>query len=84
MAHSQFDQFLQEATYFDQASESTLDRDRFFGLYMSWCFINQQAPGAESRFWSAMKERMPKGRKGVRMTGPAAADYIVTTFPELV
>jgi hypothetical protein len=28
MAHSQFDHFLQEATYLDQASESTLDRDR--------------------------------------------------------
>lgn len=84
MAHSQFDLFLEEATYFDQASDSTLDRDQFFGLYMSWCFINQHVPGPEDTFWAAMEDKMPGGRKGVRMTGPAAADYIVTTYPELV
>jgi hypothetical protein len=84
MAHSQFDLFLQDATYFDHASDSTLERDRFYGLYMSWCFINQHRPGAEITFWAAMKDRLPGSRKGLRMKGAAAADYIVSSYPELV
>jgi hypothetical protein len=84
MAHSQFDLFLQEATYVDQASDSTLDQDRLYGLYTSWCFINQQAPGPESKFWAAMKNRIVPGQNGLRMKGPAATDYIMTSYPGLV
>jgi hypothetical protein len=84
MAHSQFDVFLQEATQLDQASESTLDDDRLYGLYTSWCFINQQPPGMESAFWAAMKHRMPAGHNGLKMKGPAAADYIMASYPGLV
>ena len=84
MAHSQFDLFLKEATYIDQASDATLDRDRLYGLYTSWCFINQQKPGLESNFWIAMNCRIRHGRKGLRMKGPAAADYIRASYPGLV
>ncbi|ADX74795.1 hypothetical protein D7Z96_14705 [Pseudarthrobacter phenanthrenivorans] len=84
MAHSQFDLFLKEATYVDQASESTLDSDRLYGLYTSWCFINQQKPRPESTFWSAMNHRVAPGHNGLRMKGPAAADYIMASYPGLV
>lgn len=84
MAHSQFDLFLQEATYIDKASEATLDRDRLYGLYTSWCFINQHKPGRESIFWSAMNQRITPGHYGLRMKGPAAADYILASYPGLV
>ncbi|PNI07546.1 hypothetical protein CXX84_15880 [Arthrobacter sp. AFG7.2] len=84
MAHSQFDLFLNEATYLDQASDSTLERDRLYGLYTSWCFINQQKPGPESAFWSAMNARIAPGHNGLRMKGPAAADYILASYPGLV
>ena len=84
MANSQFDLFLHEATYLDQSSDSTLDQDRLYGLYTSWCFINQQAPGPESKFWAAMKNRITPGHNGLRMKGPAAADYIMTSYPGLV
>jgi hypothetical protein len=84
MAHSQFDLFLNEATYPDHASGSSLDRDRLYGLYTSWCFINQQSPGTEDSFWSAMKHRISSRRNGLRMKGPAAADYILTSYPGLV
>ncbi|MEW1807718.1 hypothetical protein [Pseudarthrobacter sp. NPDC080039] len=84
MAHSQFDIFLNEATYFDQASETTLDPDRLYGLYTSWCFINQQAPRPESKFWAAMKTKVSPGHRGLRMKGPAAADYILSSYPGLV
>jgi hypothetical protein len=84
MAHSQFDLFLQEATYVDQASDSKMDQDRLYGLYTSWCFINQQTPGPESKFWAAMQHRITPGKNGLRMKGPAAADYIMTSYPGLV
>ncbi|SDT62891.1 hypothetical protein SAMN04489743_4074 [Pseudarthrobacter equi] len=84
MANSQFDQFLQEATYLDESTEHGLNRDRLFGLYTSWCFINQHSPGAEPQFWSAMKHRINPRHNRLRMKGPAAADYIVASYPGLV
>lgn len=84
MANSQFDVFLQEATYPDHVAESSMDRDRLYGLYTSWCFINQQPTGTESSFWAAMKHRIAPGRNGLRMKGPAAADYILASYPGLV
>ncbi|WP_285240553.1 hypothetical protein [Pseudarthrobacter sp. MEB009] len=84
MAHSQFDLFLHEATHVDPVNETSLDRDRLYGLYTSWCFINQQAPGPESNFWTAMKARVGSGRNGLRMKGPAATDYIMASYPGLV
>lgn len=85
MAHSQFDIFLREATHLDQSSDSSLDKDRLYGLYTSWCFINQQKPGSESAFWSAMTHRrIASGHNGLRMKGPAAADYILASYPGLV
>ncbi|WP_104043612.1 hypothetical protein [Arthrobacter sp. ZGTC412] len=84
MAHSQFDTFLQEATHLDRASEHSLNDDRLFGLYTSWCYINQQAPGREATFWAAMKRRITPGCNGLRMKGPAAADYILASCPGIV
>jgi hypothetical protein len=31
-----------------------------------------------------MKHRIPPRRNGLRMKGPAAADYIMTSYPGLV
>lgn len=84
MANSQFDLFLNEATYTDHVSDTTLDGDRLYGLYTSWCFINEQAAGTESTFWTAMKHRISPRRNGLRMKGPAAADYILASNPGLV
>lgn len=84
MAHSQFDTFLAEATQRDTAAETSLDRDRLYGLYTSWCFINQHVPGPESNFWAAMKGRINPGRNGLRMKGPAATNYIMASYPGLV
>ncbi|MDQ0867599.1 hypothetical protein QFZ70_000072 [Arthrobacter sp. V1I9] len=84
MAHSQFDLFLQEATHLDQASDHSLSGDRLYGLYTSWCFINQQAPGMEAAFWAGMKHRISPSHNGLRMKGPAAADYILASCPGIV
>ena len=84
MANSQFDLFLHEATYADHASESSLDSDRLYGLYTSWCFVNEQPTGNESSFWAAMKHKVSVRHNGLRMKGPAAADYILSSYPRLV
>lgn len=83
MAYSQFDRFLQEATYREQESDSTLDPDSFYGLYTSWCSVSHNAPRAEQTFWAAMRDRVGPGQD-LRMKGPAAAEYILTSYPALV
>jgi hypothetical protein len=85
MATSQFDQFLQEATTQDPGSDHALGRDCLYGLYTSWCFLRKATPRPEDAFWAAMKEKQihPK-RTGLRMKGPAAADYILASYPGLV
>ncbi|MFE8886968.1 hypothetical protein ACFYLX_14090 [Pseudarthrobacter enclensis] len=84
MANSQFDLFLHEATYPDDTVEAGLSRDRLYGLYTSWCFINEQHPGPEPQFWAAMKHRINPKHNSLRMKGPAAADYIIASYPGLV
>lgn len=84
MADSQFDLFLHEATHLEPASESVLDSDRLYGLYTSWCFINQKTPRPEFTFWAAMKQRIDPDQMGLTMKGPAAADYILASSPGLV
>lgn len=83
MAYSEFDQFLQEATYRDQESDGTLDGDFLYGLYTSWCYVSHKTPQAEHVFWAAMGQLVGPGQ-GLRMKGPAAADYILTSYPALV
>jgi hypothetical protein len=83
MAHSQFDQFLQEATYRDPQSDSTLDGDSFHGLYTSWCHVSHNSPRPEHMFWAAMTHRVNPGQC-LRMKGPAAADYILTSYRAVV
>jgi hypothetical protein len=84
LAHSQFDQFLQEATYKDHESGASLDGDSLYGLYTSWCCVSQQKPQPEHVFWGAMTQRLSPG-EGLRMKKcPAAADYILTSYPAMV
>ncbi|WP_461173276.1 hypothetical protein M1D93_00615 [Arthrobacter sp. Z1-9] len=83
MAHSQFDQFLQEATYPDQESDWTLDADTFYGLYTSWCYVTHRSPQLEHVFWAAMSQRANPAQC-LRMKGPAAADYILSSYPAVV
>ncbi|MFE4836376.1 hypothetical protein ACFRAU_17055 [Arthrobacter sp. NPDC056691] len=84
MAVSQFDQFLHDATICDPDSESTLGRDPLYGLYISWCTVTQTRPRRERSFWAAMQQRMDPGHNSLRMRGPAAADYLLSSYPSLV
>ncbi|WP_104044356.1 hypothetical protein [Arthrobacter sp. ZGTC412] len=83
MAQSQFDQFLKEATYTDPESGLTLDGDALYGPYTSWCYISHNTPQPERIFWEAMRQRSCPYPK-LRMKGPAAADYIMSSYPAMV
>lgn len=83
MAQSQFEQFLAEATYQDPETVSTLSRDTFYGLYTSWCNVSQETPQAEEVFWEAIPLLVGPDHH-LRMTGPAAADYILASYPAVV
>ncbi len=69
----------------DPASDHALGRDCLYGLYTSWCFLQPGRAPPEDAFWAAMKKKQihPK-RNGLRMKGPAAADYILASYPGLV
>ncbi len=84
-ADVQFDQFLQEATALDPAAGAALGRSRLYGLYTSWCFLRQDAPRPEGVLWAALRHKgIHPGRTPLRMTGPAATDYILSSYPEMV
>lgn len=85
MADSQYDQFLQEATAPGATSGSVLGRDCLYGVYTSWCFLSRAVPRSEDVFWAAMAEKKIRpGRTPLRIKGPAAADYILSSYPGLV
>jgi hypothetical protein len=85
MAHSQYGQFLREAATRDPEAYFALGRNRLYGLYASWCFLNRTVPRPEDAFWAAVKKkRIHFRRDGLRMKGPAAADYILASHPGLV
>jgi hypothetical protein len=85
MAVSHIDRFLNEATAPDQDGGFSLRKDQLYGLYTSWCMLNRSIPAAGAEFWQEMKARRIRSSDSrLRMTGPAAADYILATYPALV
>ncbi|ABK04553.1 hypothetical protein Arth_3175 [Arthrobacter sp. FB24] len=85
MGVSKIDRFLSEATAPDQDGDASLRKDQLYGLYTSWCMLNQCIPAAAGEFWSEMKTRRIRSTDSrLRMTGAAAADYILATRPALV
>lgn len=82
MATSHFHQFLAEATIAESDTDCPLSADCLYGLYISWCVLHGLEAKPDSVFRAAME------RYGVdvqntqrRMVGPAAADYILSSYP---
>ena len=85
--------FVQECIAADTLDDHMLTEDQVFGVYLSWCALLAQTPGPCDSFWAAMSrlgvhEGRGNGRRymrrGLRMTGPAALDYILASQPSLV
>jgi hypothetical protein len=81
---SHFDDFLREATSSEPGSDTGLTADELYGLYLSWCALNGCPPESVEALWEALtlKGAIP-GKNTLTMTGPAAADYILSSAPDL-
>jgi hypothetical protein len=80
-----FDDFLREATTADPGSEKGLGEGQLFGLYTSWCALSGCPPESADALWAGLRARGIVPRKNtLSMTGPAAADYILSSAPDLI
>lgn len=83
--------FVQDCIAAGAPGDHRLTEDQIFGVYLSWCELLSQTPGPCESFWEAMSvlgvdERHEDNRymrRGLRMTGPAAVDYILASQPSL-
>lgn len=84
MTSTHFDRFLLESLTPGRESDAGLCKDELYGLYTSWCLINQVNPEPARSLWTALKEhRINPKRNRLAMTGPAATDYILASSPKL-
>lgn len=82
MAISHFEQFLLEATVPNE-TQRPLGPDCLYGLYTSWCLLHNITPAEDITFRSAMERcgiNLNNSRR--RMAGQAAADYILSSYPD--
>lgn len=85
MPASHFEEFLAEAVVADREPGLGLGRDELYGLYTSWCLLHQVQLQAPEALWEALDEHgINPDNNNLSMTGPAAADYIVASAPDLV
>lgn len=79
-----FEDFLREATSTDPGSEQGLSRETIFGLYESWCALSRCPSESEEALWAALASKgIDPEKNNLAMTGPAAADYILFSAPNL-
>ncbi|TAP41857.1 hypothetical protein [Arthrobacter sp. S39] len=85
MPATHFDRFLAESVTPQRDSGTGLGRDGLYGLYTSWCLINNVEPEEPASLWKALKKHgIAAEHNNLNMTGPAAADYIISSAPDLV
>jgi hypothetical protein len=81
-----FDRFLTEAIAADREAGAGLGPDALYGLYTSWCLMAQARTATPSALFKALKDRhgISASNNALAMTGPAAADYILASAPNLI
>jgi hypothetical protein len=85
MTHPHFEAFLAQAVNQEQGQETGLGADELYGLYTSWCLLSREEPQAPAALWEALKEHQIRPEQNdLGMKGPAAADYIMASAPDLV
>ncbi|MFF1255015.1 hypothetical protein ACFVYC_21310 [Pseudarthrobacter sp. NPDC058329] len=85
MSHPHFEVFLAQAIDEGQDKEAGLGPDELYGLYTSWCLLNKEEPQPPEALWEALKaHRIKPEHNHLGMKGPAAADYIIASAPDLV
>ena len=53
MTAGHFERFLREAVTTDRDSDTGLGEDELYGLYTSWCLLNQLPPEPPNALWEA-------------------------------
>ena len=82
MAPSHFTTFLAEATVPEFDTDCPLTADCLYGLYVSWCVLQGIDARPDVTFRAAMHCRdVDVNDSRLRMVGPAAADYILSSYP---
>ncbi|MDQ0689763.1 hypothetical protein [Arthrobacter sp. W4I7] len=82
MPSSHFQQFLDEATTPDPSSDHPLGPDCLYGLYVSWASLHGFRPKSDQAFRAGMLRcGVHPDNCRLHMTGPAAADYILYSYP---
>jgi hypothetical protein len=82
MAASHFSTFLAEATVPEFDTDCPMSADCLYGLYVSWCFLNGLEAKPDVTFRAAMhRAGVDIHDSRLRMVGPAAADYILSSYP---
>lgn len=85
MSQSHFERFLTHAVNDEPDSEAGLSLDELYGVYTSWCLLNEEQPQAPETLWEALKDHHIRPEHNhLVMKGPAAADYIIASAPDLV
>lgn len=88
-----YTRFIQDCIASDDAEDHGLTDDEMYGLFLSWCHLQGQPPTPCKPFWKAMSAHGLRTRRrinrryvrpGLRMTGPAALDYILANRPSLL
>jgi hypothetical protein len=80
MAASHFEQFLDESTVPEFDTDCPLTSDALYGLYISWCLLQDLEPAQDVTFRAGMYQcSVDVHDTRLRMTGPAAADYILAS-----
>ncbi|MEO5779909.1 MULTISPECIES: hypothetical protein [Arthrobacter] len=92
MTMSDYSRFISDCIAADAGEDHGLTDDELYGVYISWCALRRQIPEPCKAFWAAMAklgfdERRRINRRyvrpGLRMTGPAAVDYILASRASL-
>lgn len=84
MSHPHFESFLAQAVSEESDNEDGLSPDELYGVYISWCLLNKQKPQTPDALWKALKAHSIKpAHNHLVMKGPAAADYIMASAPDL-
>ncbi|KQQ84721.1 MULTISPECIES: hypothetical protein [Micrococcaceae] len=85
MPANHFEEFLADAVVPAKEPGLGLGRDELYGLYTSWCLIHKVRLQSPEELWEALKLKgIDPDSNNLSMTGPAAADYIIASAPDLV
>lgn len=85
--------FISECITSHPGKHSGVRENELYGVYLSWCFLNAEAPCSDTALWTAMSQQWhPSPRRvagqqvwpELTMTGPAVVDYILASQPSLI